>query len=347
MISTELYDILELPVNSTIEDIKKSYKKKAILLHPDKGGNNEKFQKLNEAYEILSNPEKRKNYDERGMGNIQNDIFSNMFRGFPGFPGFNNQQKCQPIQLPFNVTLNELYCGVHKKIKYSRKKICMNCNGKGSNKVDICNKCNGSGNKILIIQLGPNMIQQQIMPCDECHSSGFIFSNENKCIECQGNKLINVDNIIDVIIIPVMVDKQVITFEDIGDELSNKIKGDVIIIINQVKHELFERRENDLVYKMNISLGEALLGFSKPITLLNNKQVYITSSNSISSHSKWIIKKYGMPFNSQQGNLIIKVIVDFPSILEAHIEVIRSIFPVNVFINVNENDTSNEIINIG
>ena len=100
--NTELYDILELPVNCTTEDIKKMYKKKAVVLHPDKGGSNEKIQKLNEAYEILSNPEKRSQYNRTGSvtngGVNSHDMFSNIFQNFQGFnfqnfPGFGQQQK--------------------------------------------------------------------------------------------------------------------------------------------------------------------------------------------------------------------------------------------------------------
>jgi DnaJ family protein A protein 2 len=357
--NTELYDILELPVNCTTEDIKKMYKKKAVVLHPDKGGNKEQFQKLNEAYEILSNPDKRNQYDQTGSitngGVNHHDIFSNMFQGFQGFnfqgfPGFNQKQKCQPTQVICDVTLNDLYNGVVKKVNYTRKNICINCNGKGAHKVNICNQCNGSGKKVFRTQLGPNMIQQQIIECNECNSTGNTFSEKDKCEQCKAHKIIKIQNIIDVEILPGMIDKQVITFENMGDDISNTvIPGDLIIVLNQEKHEKFEkfeRQENNLLYKMNISLGEALLGFSKNIILLDYNQVVIKSSDGcIQPNSKWEIKDYGMPIlnTNTKGNMIIEIIVQFPNSLSStDKEIVQSLF--NIKSPRDESDCSNETI---
>jgi DnaJ-class molecular chaperone len=347
---TELYDILNLPVTCTTDDIKKSYKKKAIILHPDKGGNKEEFQKLNQAYEILSNSDKRNHYNKTGSvtndvnsNNVNsNDIFSNIFQGFQGFPGFpgfpgfsgfQQKQKCSPIQVILPVTLNELYCGIVKKVNYNRQILCINCNGKGANKVNKCNKCNGSGKKVFSTQIGPNMLQQQITDCDKCKSTGVIYDIKDKCNECNGQKLINIENTLDIEILPGMVDKQVITFEYFGNEILNScIPGDVIIILEQQKHDYFERQENNLIYKMNISIGEALLGFSNIIVLPDNKKVVIKVDDKCTpSHSKFEIKDYGMPIlnTNTKGYLIIKIIVQFPNSLSVEEkETIRSVFSI-------------------
>jgi DnaJ-class molecular chaperone len=338
---TELYDILELPVNCTTEDIKKNYKKKAIQLHPDKGGSKEQFQKLNEAYEILSNPEKRNQYDQTGSvsneGINSHDIFSNLFQGFGfqgfGFPGFNQQhkQKCKPTQVICNVTLDNLYCGIIKKVNYTRNKICVNCDGKGAHKVNKCSQCNGSGKQVFRMQIGPNMIQQQITDCNQCNATGVIFEDKDKCEKCKSHKIVNIENTIDVEILPGMVDKQIIKFENMGDDISSKIlPGDLIVILNQQKHEHFERHENNLLYKMNISLGEALLGFTNKIVFLDDKKVIITAlDRCIQPHSKWEIKDYGMPIlnTTNKGNMIIEIIVKFPNSLSStDKEIIQLVF---------------------
>jgi DnaJ family protein A protein 2 len=208
-------------------------------------------------------------------------------------------------------------------VNYTRKNICIKCDGKGSHKIDKCNKCNkcnGSGKQIFIIQLGPNTIQQ-ITECNECNGTGNTFSDENKCDGCKGNKIVSIENIIDVKILPGMVDKQIIKFENMGDDISNTVlPGDLIIVLNQQKHKHFERHENNLLYKMNISLGEALLGFSNLIILLDDKQVVIKASDRcIQPNSRWEIKDYGMPIlnTTNKGNMIIEIIVQFPNSLSS------------------------------
>jgi DnaJ family protein A protein 2 len=324
----EFYDILELPENCTVEDIKKSYKKKAILLHPDKGGSKEQFQKLNEAYETLSNPEKRSKYDSPPM----NDFFQ-FFQNF-SFPGFHfqgNQGKDNHIQIKVPMTLNEIYCGSLKQISYSRKKKCLNCNGKGGHNCSQCPQCNGSGQNVIRIQLGPNMIQQQVSPCNKCDATGF--SYKDVCNECKGNTSISVEETININIPSGIDNNNVIKFEKLGND-----NGDLNVIVEQQPHNYFERQQNNLFYKLHISLGEALLGFCKNLTLLDNKVIQLKCENCTSPFSKWEIKDYGMPIlnSNMKGNLIIEFIVAFPlTITPSEKEVIQTIFTVQ---NENTND---------
>ena len=311
-----LYEILDLPVNCTQEDIKKSYKKKAILLHPDKGGSNETFQQLNQAYEILSNPEKRQEYDNgKAVPNYQ-DIFSNIFGNFSGFNQFTKvKEKCHPIVIALDVSLSDLYKGTTKKVKYTKKMLCDDCKGYGFYKFEICDICKGNGKKIELVKINEYMMQQQILNCPKC-TSGFLCENEDRCKKCDGKQIIDVEKSIDVSILPGMSNKQTITYEKIGNNTSNKIiEGDVIIVLNQIEHPYLIRKNDDLIYKLHISLKDSLLGFSSKVILLDDIEYNIESElKCTESHSKWKFENIGMPvLNSvSRGSLIIKIYIDFP-----------------------------------
>ena len=193
----DYYRILEVDKGATKEEIKKSFRKLSKKYHPDLGGNEEQFKKLNAAYNILSDDNKRREYD-----NPLDDVFrgfSNFFRG--GFPfGSNNKFNNVPIkgrnvQYTLVISLYESICGCNKKIKYNFKDVCDKCNGVGGTDKVECKICNGSGVIVNVSESnGVKMVNKTI--CRACGGSGFVVSNV--CEKCNGNGVIKKDGEIDI-----------------------------------------------------------------------------------------------------------------------------------------------------
>jgi DnaJ family protein A protein 2 len=177
----KFYDILEVPKTATAQEIKKAYRKKAVIHHPDKGGSEEKFQELAGAYEVLSDPEKRDTYDKYGEEGLKDgmgggeggDIFDLLMnRGGGGRP---QKRKSKSVLHTLKCTLEEVYCGVQKYLQISRYRICTPCKGSGSsvpNANTKCTGCNGKGIKMVVRQIQMGVIQQQVT-CPDCKGNLF------------------------------------------------------------------------------------------------------------------------------------------------------------------------------
>ena len=209
------YETLTIPKNSSENDIKKAYRTLAVKYHPDKNPDThaeEEFKKISEAYSILSDPEKKKVYDQYGWEGLSggtpnvnvNSNFNpnpNINFNFNGNSFFNmffcqrqkHIQKPQPINEKISITYQELYCGINKNIIVNKNVVCRNCYGSGSKdkKKFICNGCGGSGVKIETRQFG-HMIQQFQSICNKCNGSGESIDIENikdLCDICNGQKI--------------------------------------------------------------------------------------------------------------------------------------------------------------
>eukprot|EP01116_Phalansterium_solitarium_P020545 TRINITY_DN6103_c0_g1_i1.p1 TRINITY_DN6103_c0_g1~~TRINITY_DN6103_c0_g1_i1.p1 ORF type:complete len:284 (+),score=30.40 TRINITY_DN6103_c0_g1_i1:113-964(+) len=207
---TEFYERLEITPDADQDTIKKSYRKMAIKYHPDKNPNNpaaaEKFKEVSEAYEVLSDPEKKEVYDKYGKEGLKEgggmrdaaDIFAQFFGGgspfssFFGGGGRGGPKKGDDIVHELAVTLEDLYKGKTTKLSVTRNKICPKCEGSGTKVGGVsasCKTCNGSGRRMVIRQLGPGMIQQMQTVCDDCGGKGETVKEEDKCKQCKGKKV--------------------------------------------------------------------------------------------------------------------------------------------------------------
>lgn len=324
----KLYDILGIPKNATSDQIKKAFRTKAMTHHPDKGGDPEKFKEINKAYEILSDDKRRQLYDKYGddfenkmksEGNGMNDIFSHMGMGFPFGPrgprGHQQNKKCEDMKHVLNISLEQAYNGVSKKLKIKRTIICSICSGKGTkDKSSSQCSCDG-GLKTVVRQIGPGMIQQMTISCNECEGSGLKISNENRCEQCNGKRVMNEDNIIDMVIQPGVPNGHIIKYNGEGNHQPDCESGNVIIQINIIRdNSIFEFKNNDLIYKKNITLSEALSGFSFTIKQLDQRILYIKIDQVVSPNKICCIKNEGLPImnSSLIGNLYIHFTIEFP-----------------------------------
>ena len=271
-VETELYEILEVPVNATIEEIKKSYRKKVLHHHPDKGGDPEIFKKINYAYEILSNPEKRELYNKRGKngvkdtGNVPNDIFATMFGNmfqkmdpfgnmFGMFQNFHNSiRKTQSTIYNIDVSLEDLCTRKVINLKVSRKRVCICCD---DNKSIICTDCKGTGMIMFVMPVGP-IIQQMNKQCNKCQGIGKLY---NSCNSCQ-NGIIDDSKNFDIYLTPEMENGYKYILNNEGNQAKGYEPGDLILVITRKEHPNFQVKGNNLIYKKNITLKEALCGHS-------------------------------------------------------------------------------------
>jgi molecular chaperone DnaJ len=251
MSSENFYTILGVSEKATQDEIKKAYRKKAIESHPDKGGSEEEFKKISEAYDNLGDENKRKDYDNKRNnpfanfgGNPFEDFFSNQFSG--------QRKRTVPDKIiEINIGAVESYNGVDKTITYQRKHSCNGCNGTGGEKI-VCKTCNGTGANE--IRIGTGLFVQIVrQPCRSCNGQGSFF--KTKCFTCNGESTINsVDNI--TIKLPKGVDNgQFLKLQGNGD-YHQSMYGNLIIKINLIPENNFEKSGNDLIYNSFLTLKD-------------------------------------------------------------------------------------------
>jgi DnaJ family protein A protein 1 len=328
---TGYYDVLGVKSNATPEELKKAYRKLALQYHPDKNPNEgEKFKAISQAYEVLSDPKKRDLYDRGGEQAIKEggiasemhnpmDIFDMFFgMGRSGRGGGPSRGKDVAHQL--KVSLEDLYNGTVKKLALQKNVICAACEGRGgkAGAVEKCSTCRGSGVQVRVHQLGPGFIQQMQSVCSDCDGQGERINPKDRCKECQGRKIIRDRKVLEVHVDKGMKDGQQIRFAGEGDQAPGLEPGDVVIVLDEKEHNVFQRRGIDLYMQLEITLTEALCGFHHAIQTLDNRSLVIsTIPGEVIKHGevKCILNE-GMPTHRnpfEKGRLIITFQVKFPS----------------------------------
>lgn len=242
------YKILEVEENATEDEIKKSYRSLSKQFHPDlnpEGG--EKFKEINEAYEILGDKVKRKNYDSQRNNPYQNTSFENIFESMFGRGGFQQQRpKSSPDKiLKLQINPIESYLGLEKNIQYVRDLPCNSCKGSGGAR-SICVSCNGQGFHVKTLGTG-FMVQQIRTVCSSCNGQGQVITE--RCYLCNGRGTNSVVHEIKIKI-PVGSDSgQFLKLQNLGD-FRNGQMGDLVIQLEMTSKDNFEKMGNDLIYNM-------------------------------------------------------------------------------------------------
>lgn len=336
---TGYYDLLGVKPNCSSDDLKKAYRKLALKFHPDKNPNEgERFKAISQAYEVLQDSEKRRLYDlggekaikEGGAGPSHSpmDIFD-MFFNMGNSRRNHGPRKGKDMNFTLSVTLEELYNGSVRKLKVGRKEICQTCKGVGTKDPSIgpetCKTCNGTGTQVRIQRIANTLVQQVQSVCSECMGQGENIPEKHRCKTCNGHKTTKNSKMLEVHVDKGMSDGQQIRFSGEADQDPQYEAGDVVVILEQKDHPVFKRVNNmNLVMNMKINLTEALCGFQKAITTLDNRSLVITAyPGEVITHSsiKYILGEgmptYKNPF--EKGKLIITFQVDFPANIDAAI----------------------------
>lgn len=348
MAKRDYYEILGISKGTSESEIKKAYRKAAMKYHPDRFASasdtekkdaEEKFKEINEAYQILSDSQKRQQYDqfghaafEQGTGGFGGgfnaggfdfgDIFGEMFGssfggGFGG--GFGGSSRRSYVEagddLRYNleVTLEEAAEGVEKTIKYKRKGKCSHCSGTGAEdkKLKECSRCHGNGYiKTQQRTILGVMASQSV--CPECHGKGEI--PEKKCKYCHGSGA-EKETVEKKVKIPAGIDDgQKLKLSGMGEaSLNGGPNGDLYVIIRIKRHEIFERDEEDLYCEIPISYSMAVLGGEIEIpTLKGKKNIRIPAG----IQSGKALKISGQGIKSLRGNykgdIIVRIIIETP-----------------------------------
>lgn len=248
----DYYKILEVNENSTIDEIKKKYRILSKKYHPDVNPDgDEKFKEISEAYDVLSDTNKRAQYDNQRrnpfQGGNMNDIFSNMFNNSP----FHQQKRKQSPDkiVRVQITPVESYLGSEKTIQYVKDNHCQTCNGSGGEQ-QACNSCGGQG--FHVKSFGTGFLVQHIRTtCPSCAGRGFTLVH--KCYSCNGGGTKSTVNTINVKLPHGIDNGQYIRLENQGD-FKHGDYGDLIIQIELVNKDGFEKINNDLIYNLFLDL---------------------------------------------------------------------------------------------
>ncbi|MGL2999150.1 molecular chaperone DnaJ [Flavobacterium sp. RSSB_23] len=329
----DFYEILGISKSASDAEIKKAYRKKALEFHPDKNPDNpaaeEQFKLAAEAYEVLSDPQKKAKYDQYGHqafdgaggfggghgGMNMDDIFSQFgdifgggFGGFGGGGGGPRRAKGSNMRIKVKLTLEEIANGVEKKVKVKRKVQAPGVSYK------TCSTCNGQGQVMRVTNtiLGR---MQSASTCPSCGGSGQILDKKPNNADAQG--MILEDETVSIKIPAGVVDGMQLKVSGKGNDApGNSIPGDLIVAIEELEHEFLKREGENLHYDLYISFAEAVLGISKDIEAVNGK-VRIKLEEGIQSGKILRLKGKGIPsINGYgSGDLLVHVNVWTPKTL--------------------------------
>lgn len=325
----DLYKILGLDKTASKSEIKKAYKKLAMKHHPDRGGDEEEFKKVNNAFSILSDDNKKAQYDRFGttdgmggnpFGNGNpfssaggfdgfGDAFADMFSQFGGGGGsyntYTKQKRGSDLRINLVITFKEAFEGTKKNIKLQRKKVCTGCSGEGGTGKKSCTSCNGTG-KVRQVTETPLGLMERISACQSCNAKGHTL--KNACDNCHGRGTVNYTDTIDIEI-PRGVDSNMqIRKSGFGNEIKGGQDGDLLIEINVLKEKGYVRQGDDIYLTIDVSISDILLGCEKFINYIDGKELKIKVDELHNINNKITIRNkgfYNVNYRDVRGNLVI------------------------------------------
>lgn len=349
----DYYEVLGVSKNATPEELKKAYRQKAIQYHPDrqqgkseaeKKEAEEKFKEAAEAYDVLSNPDKRARYDQFGhsMGNAggggfsgggmsMEDIFSqfgDIFGGFGGFSGFGGfggsssgrrQNRGSDVRVKVKVNLKDIAYGVEKKLKIPHFVACSACNGTGAKNgtaYTTCSTCHGTGTVTRVKQtiLGS---MQTTSPCPTCGGEGKII--QDKCPACGGEGITRQDDIITVKIPAGVAEGMTLSMKGKGNAARHGgIPGDLLIVIEEEKDSELIRDENDLIYNLMLDIPTAVFGGKVEVPTIDGR-ARLTIEPGTQPGKILRLRGKGLPSPNGygKGDMLVNVMVYIPEKLTA------------------------------
>lgn len=321
MSKRDYYAVLGLKKGATADEIKKAYRKLAKEHHPDKGGSEDKFKEVSEAYDTLSDSDKKNNYDRFGHSNggQQGNPFGgfrNPFRGNTGgFAGTPQTRVGNDMSLLVKLTLEEIFTGTKKTYKYNRKTKCGTCKGHGGEDVVDCGVCGGSGHVVNVYNTPMGHIQQ-VTTCNACGGLGNSYTKQ--CKTCSGHGLVDTTENVEVDIPAGVLEGMTFVMSGKGNGVKGGNEGDLHIKIHEVPHKTYTRSGSDLKMNLKLSYPQLVLGDKIEIETIEGTKIRISipEYSDIGSNLRIPykgIKTYG---KDGRGDLLITLGVDIPKTID-------------------------------
>jgi molecular chaperone DnaJ len=337
----DYYEVLGVQRNAGKDDVKKAYRKLAVQYHPDKNPGNkeaeEKFKEASEAYEVLSDDQKKAAYDQFGFAGVegmggQRDYsqtfrgFEDIFGDFSGFSGIfdtffggsggrraggaNSAQQGSNLRYDIEIPFKDAVFGTKVEIQYSHNESCPTCKGSGA--------ASGSGRKTCPTCGGSGQVRHSggffsvASPCPGCNGEGFII--EHPCKDCGGSGTQKKRQKIMVTIPEGVEDSRRVRIPRQGDAGSNGgPNGDLYVVIHVKPHEFFERQESNLYCAVPVSVSQAALGAEIHVSTLDGKTIKVKIPEGVQNGKLLRVREEGVPLNGRRGDLYIKLIVRIPT----------------------------------
>ena len=336
MAKRDYYDVLGVNKNSTPDQIKAAYRKSAVKYHPDKNKGDktseEKFKEASEAYHVLSDKERKQNYDNFGHAAFENgaggrggfgnfdfsnsfsDIFEDFFSDFGGSGGRRNRKtnfRGSDLRYDLSITLEEAYTGKKQDIKFSTSEKCNTCKGSGSkpgHDAGSCSMCGGHGQ--VRSNQGFFTVQQT---CPQCSGTGEEITNP--CNDCGGQGKKQTSKRLSVTIPKGVDDGTRIRLAGKGEAgTKGASNGDLYLFINVYSNDLFKRSDENLFFECPISIADAALGTSLEIPTIDGGKAKIKIPAGIQNGKQFRLKGKGMPYmrGSGNGDLYVQINTEVP-----------------------------------
>ncbi|MBP3938872.1 MAG: molecular chaperone DnaJ [Clostridia bacterium] len=346
----DYYEVLGVDKNASADEIKKAYRKKAKQYHPDLNpGNAEaeaKFKEANEAYEILSDDQKKARYDQFGHAGVDpnygagaggygggfggfedidlGDIFSSFFGGGFGGGGFggggrrsnpNAPRRGEDLQSTVTISFEEAAKGCKRKVDVNRIEICPECDGSGAEKgtsPTTCPECHGSGH-VTVQQRTPFGVMQTQKACSRCGGKGKII--ENPCTKCRGRGRVSKHSTLEIDIPAGIDDRQTLKVRGEGNKgINGGPAGDLHVNVNVRPHPFFERDGFDVWCEVHVSVTQATLGDKLQVPTLDGKVEYSIPAGT-QPGAVFVLRGKGIQniHTKVRGNQMVRVIVDIPT----------------------------------
>ena len=353
MAKRDYYEVLGVGKQATEDEIKKAYRKIAIKYHPDRNPGNkeaeEKFKEAAEAYSVLSDKQKRQQYDQFGFdgpnmgggfggfgsggGFSMDDIFS-MFGdvfggrgGFGGFGGFGGgssshaQYRGSDLRLKVRLNLQEIATGTKKKFKVKKDITCQHCNGSGAQAgsgSETCPTCHGQGYTVKTVRSILGMMQTQ-SECPTCHGEGTVI--KNKCPHCGGTGVTKGEEVVEINIPAGVAEGMVLNVQGKGNAgPHNGVSGNIQVFIEEEENETFVRDGQDIIYNLLLDFPTAALGGSVEIPTIDGKRVRVKIDAGTQPGKTLRLRGKGLPavqgYGSGQGDLVVNISVYVPKSLD-------------------------------